>query len=121
MTTRAIPEPGGDMGKLPKWAREHIAMLQQRLRDAYDARDALLPDAVGSSDVVLVEMVDYPYPNRPLPSHAGVRFMLRERPGGMSDYIEVSRRMDSGRVVVDVRGSGTIHIEPRAANAVYVR
>ena len=92
--------------KLPKWAQEHIAVLEQNL----SRRNKQIAEMLGESpsDVKFFDSGTY----RSLPSRSTVDFFLRPN-------FNVSCSVVDGEL--RIYGSSAIQILPRAANSVYIK
>lgn len=97
-----------DTSKLPKWAQDHIRLLEMRVREA-DKRAATLFGPANTN----VTWVDYGHGTKhPLPSYASVRFSLA--PHG---YVEVRVERERNRVYVSA-GEECLVVRPEATNVV---
>lgn len=98
-------KPGGDVAKLPRWARMYIFALEQQ-NDRLRAAWATMEDAnarVSWSDGLSAE--------RGIPERATVTFLM-----GSKHHVCVAMR----RGKVNVNASGALRIYPSAANDIYL-
>lgn len=98
------------MAKLPRWAQTRIEILE---RDLAHARErALQAEGVGPEDT---DSVVEPYDSIParLQPGARLRFYLD---GTRHSYLDVRVTEQSRGKYVEVRGSGTVLIEPQSGN-----
>jgi hypothetical protein len=97
---------------LPKWVRDKILVLRIKIKDQSDALDIANRRAQdGSSGVVIAD--DLGHNGFPLNDRAQVTFHL---PGG-----KVSVMLRENGTVLDINGSGSICVMPRASNCAYVK
>lgn len=109
----------GDRSRLPKWARDKIALLEMRLREA-DARLRAASEGHPTSEVGVVDYSTTEPRLHNLPRGSIVRFTLD--PSDMQGYLEVHRvREKSMEEWIDVHGGDGIEVRPRSSNVIYVR
>lgn len=110
-------DPDSREAKLPVWARTYIERLRRVVQDAESDRDAarLATDSAGSDTVI------DPYADIPIGLGKGtiVRFRLGDE--RRMEWADVSViHTGDGRTLLQIMAGSTVHIEPRAANVVYV-
>lgn len=109
--------------RLPPWAREHVAALEGKVREAEAKLEAhLRGDAPKDSRVTLRRYVFTKEGNRqvvvPLPEDANVFFALS---GGAVMSVALDRHHGECLKVALVDGPGTFAVCPVVANVVHVR
>lgn len=109
------PVPDGDLAKLPRWARNHVAILGDRLAAA---ERALEQASHGLRDT---DTVVEPYLNHPLwlESGATVRFYLGDREYIDCGVAEPDRLGGDARLYV--KGSGRLQLALSSSNVFYVQ
>jgi hypothetical protein len=100
------------LSKLPKWAREEIERLQNRVSRLEDDLTTALGNVTPETRVCVRGLG--PNPSRPLDDHATVQFKVG--PGPM-DMIEMSFNYDHPRGV-NIRSGLSLHILPSASNSI---
>ncbi len=103
-----------DLTKLPKWAQEHIKLLDAKLRHTeYQLQFIQFEnEKCGSGNVKMTcglntEVI--------LNDHSTIEFKVKNR------RIRVALRNEGDDYYVDVNGDSHISISPRAANSCYIR
>lgn len=103
-----------DLTKLPKWAQEHIKLLDAKLRHAeYKLQVIQLENNKCGSGIVKMtcglntEVI--------LNDHSTIEFKVSDR------RIRVALRNEGDDYYVDVNGESHLSISPRFANSFYVR
>ena len=103
-----IPEARGDVEKLPKWAQQHIRVLQMSLREARER----LAEGPADSNVIADP---YGEPPVPLAKDTAIRFILSPT-NARSDHITVRHDGDG----LQIMGGDRIGVHPRSSNVVNI-
>ena len=119
---KTIPEPHGEITRLPKWAREHIGHLETALSNA-EAELIRVSRQHPGSNVMLDGKVGYPAVT--LPANASVQFYLGEGPyqDDLNDLIEIHHERNQASsfphsLNVSAYSSGRLIVAPRSGNGV---
>jgi hypothetical protein len=109
------PVPAGDLAKLPRWARNHVDILTDRLAAAERALDQASGGFRGTDTVV------EPYRDHPLYLESGsaVRFYLSD--GEYVDCEVTDPDVLGGDARLVVNGSRRLRVAMSAANVFYVQ
>ena len=118
-----IPEPKGDIQRLPKWAQEHIQNLNQHVNFVERELKRVSSQHPGSN-VMLDGKIGLPAVS--LPPNATIQFYMGEDREDYRDLIEIhhNRNDASGRAgtSLEVTGyGGRVTILPRHANSIALR
>lgn len=107
-----LPDPRGNVDKLPRWAQDHLALLERRIKELEGALSDATEGAIAVTD-----------PHR---APRGVAFdkydLVRWAVSGplteyTNDWIDVLRHKD-GQLLI--RGSDTLMIETSSSNTFFV-
>jgi hypothetical protein len=107
---------GRDLNKLPRWVQEHITDLERHIaerdRQILQLQNERMKD-IGTSHITWDVLMEGEYD---IPDGATVRFYIdREH----RDFIAVYFRKSEN--AVEINGSDTVFLEPRASNSLYLR
>lgn len=118
------PKPRGDVAKLPRWARDHIEVLERAHRDAETAVE--LARGARAAELGDVNIVADPY-GRALPVggtlSTGVAFLLdgqADAGAGAGRWIRGHVTDRGGELAVELSASYALRIEPGASNVIRV-
>ncbi len=111
-----MPEPRGDVTRLPKWAQQYIANLERQIEDqGAHIEDISSPHP--ESNVILQGGIEYP--DVTLPNDSNVYFYFGDPPRErLFDMIEIHHNHDERTLSVTSYGRGYLNINPQASNAI---
>lgn len=112
----AVPEPDGDVGKLPKWAQQHIEFLTQQVHEQ-EKHIAMLSGDAEDARVVIRYSGDRPDQAVSDGTSRAVTFKLTDRHSG-EVYVRIDDEGD--KPFLSITGSTGFAVHPRAGNSVEV-
>lgn len=114
LTIDQIPE---SIEKLPVWAQDYIRHLE-REKAGLERQLEMFDGEQSPSDVSWTQMLETEHW---IPKHCHVRFYVDEYPGTpVRAHVDVFFRNEGDRRVLEIQGSRSYNIEPRAGNSIYI-
>jgi hypothetical protein len=110
---RYIPEPKGDIRKLPKWAQEHVEDLKRELART-DAEYNRVSNQHPESNLKLDGKVGYPPVG--LPSNASIQFYMGDSREDYKDLFEIRHNRDNSHALEVYGYGGAVVIMPSSSN-----
>ena len=102
---------------LPAWAQKYIEHLQ-REKAGLERQVQAFDDEQTPSDISWQQMLE---PEHWVPKHSHVRFYIDPEPAQFGRaHADVFFRNEGDRRVLEIQGSRSYSVEPRAGNSIYI-